>query len=79
MPWRECNFMDERVKFISRLLEGERMSDLCKEFGISRKTGHKFKNRYLSHGIRGLADAPRGPQFHPHKTDEAVEELDKIQ
>jgi putative transposase len=67
--------MDERVKFIGRLLEGESMSALCHEFGISRKTGYKFRDRYTAHGIRGLADKSCRPQFHPHKTSEAIEEL----
>lgn len=75
MPWKESHMMDERVKFISRYLEGDTMSELCKEFGISRKTGYKFRDRYLSHGIRGLADQSRRPEFHPHKTSKVVEEL----
>lgn len=75
MPWKERSVMDERVRFISRLLEGDRMWDLCREFGISRKTGYKFRERYAAHGIRGLADATRRPIFHPHQTPEAIEEL----
>lgn len=75
MPWKESCQMDERVKFIGRLLEGESMSELCQEFGISRKTGYKFRERYVAHGIRGLADESRRPQLHPHKTSEAIEEL----
>lgn len=75
MPWKESCRMDERVKFIGRLLTGESMSELCKEFQISRKTGYKFRDRYLSHGLRGLADESRRPQFHPHKTSEAIEQL----
>jgi transposase-like protein len=67
--------MDERIKFIERLLSGESMSELCQEFGISRKTGYKFRDRYLAHGIRGLADQSRRPQFHPHRTNETIEEL----
>lgn len=38
--------MDERLRFVARLLEGERMSDACREFGISRKTGYKIYERY---------------------------------
>ena len=75
MPWKEKSVMDERVKFIGRLLEGESMSELCKEFGISRKTGYKFRERYVAHGLRGLADQSRRPQLHPHKTSDAIEEL----
>ena len=77
MPWKARSVMDERVRFISRLLEGERMVDLCREFGISRKTGYKFRERYLSHGVRGLVDASRRPIFHPHKTPEITEESNK--
>ena len=40
MPWRECYKMDERLRFVARLLEGERMAVLCREFDISRKTGY---------------------------------------
>jgi hypothetical protein len=36
MPWNECKPMDERLLFIARLLEGEKMAPLCREFGISR-------------------------------------------
>ena len=38
MPWKECHVMDERLRFVARLLEGEKMAPLCAEFGISRKT-----------------------------------------
>ena len=41
MPWKECNPMDERLKFVARLLDGDQMAGLCREFGISRKTGYK--------------------------------------
>ncbi|MER9444546.1 helix-turn-helix domain containing protein, partial [Mesorhizobium sp. M0340] len=38
MPWRECSVMEERLRFVARLLDGEGMSAVCREFGISRKT-----------------------------------------
>ena len=37
MPWKECHVMDERLRFVARLLECETMTALCEEFGISRK------------------------------------------
>src|SRR5688572_16668769 len=43
MPWKECHVMDERLRFVARLLEGEKMAALCAEFGISRKTGYKIR------------------------------------
>ncbi len=61
MPWRECNRMDERLKFIARLLDGEKMSALCREFGISRPTGYKIFNRYKDFGVNGLEDRSRRP------------------
>ena len=48
--------MDERVKFIGRYLSGEKIAPLCREFGISRKTGHKIIERYKDTGW--LGDAP---------------------
>src|SRR5690554_20735 len=46
MPWKECKPMDERLRFIARLLEGEQMASLCRQFGISRVTGYKIFERY---------------------------------
>ena len=54
MPWKECNRMDERLKFVARLLEGEKMAGLCREFGISRKTGYKIFNRYKELGLEQI-------------------------
>jgi hypothetical protein len=41
MPWKACKPMDERLKFVARLLDREQMAGLCRELGISRKTGYK--------------------------------------
>lgn len=51
MPWNECKPMDERLRFIARLLEGEKMAPLWREFGISRVTGYKIYNRYKDSGL----------------------------
>lgn len=61
MPWNECKPMDERIKFIARLLGGETMSALCREFGISRPTGYKIYHRYKDLGLAGLEDRSRRP------------------
>lgn len=53
--------MDERLKFVARLLDGEKMAGLCREFGISRKTGYKIFNRYKACGIDGLANRSHRP------------------
>ena len=46
MPWKECSVTQERLRFVARLLDGEGMSEVCRDFGISRKTGYKIFNRY---------------------------------
>src|SRR5690349_25071725 len=64
MPWKECNPVDERIKFIARLLDGDKMAPLCREFGISRKTGYKILTRYNDIGLHGLDDRSRRPYRH---------------
>lgn len=61
MPWQLSNLMDERLKFVARLLDGEKMASLCREFGISRKTGYKIFNRYKDCGLEGLANRSQRP------------------
>jgi len=56
MPWKECHVMDERLRFVARLLEGEKMAPLCAEFGISRKTGYKIFDRYKDCGVQAFSD-----------------------
>lgn len=53
--------MDERLRFVARMLEGEKMAVLCREFGISRKTGYKIFQRYKDCGVQGLTDRSRRP------------------
>ena len=62
MPWKECSVMDERVRFVAKLLDGESMTDACREFGISRKTGYEIFNRYKESGFE---DNPFGPRLSP--------------
>ena len=55
--------MDERLRFVARLLEGEKMAPLCAEFGISRKTGYKIFDRYKDCGVQALqrSESPAAP------------------
>ena len=73
MPWKECHVMDERLRFVARLLDGERMTTLCAEFGISRKTGYKIFDRYKAHGLHGLSDRSRRPQRQANQLPLAIE------
>ena len=73
MPWREYSVMDERMKFVVRLLDGEAMSALCREYGISRKTGYKFWNRYRLNGAQAFADRSRRPYRYANQLPVQVE------
>tara|TARA_B100001989_G_scaffold167173_1_gene120359 strand:+ start:199 stop:1383 length:1185 start_codon:yes stop_codon:yes gene_type:complete len=75
MSWKETSVMDERTKFIGRLLSGEKMAPLCREFGISRTTGHKIWKRYQQNGIRGIYDRSRAPNKHPNQLPFEVEQV----
>lgn len=63
MPWKAKKPVDLRVEFVGRLQRGERMTDLCREYGVSRKTGHKLWNRYQELGPVGLENQSRAPKW----------------
>jgi transposase InsO family protein len=65
--------MDERVRFVARLLEGEEMAALCREFAISRKTGYKIFDRYKESGLEALTDRSRRPWRYGHQLPVQVE------
>jgi transposase len=67
MPWKERSVMDERLQFVARRLAGETMSELCREVGISRKTGYKIFDRYQKCGVQGLTDRSRRPYRYAHR------------
>lgn len=69
MTWKEACVMDERAEFVLSAREKERnMSALCREFGISRKTGYKWSERYEVDGLEGLKEFSRRPHKIPHET-----------
>lgn len=68
MPWKEVSPMDERVKFIAAVFDGTvSMTSLCETFGISRKTGYKWLERYRKEGPNGLLDKSRTPHSNPNR------------
>ena len=75
MPWKECSVMDERLRFVAKLLDGEAMSGLCREFGISRKTGYKIFNRYKESGFEALSDRCRRPVRYANQLPPQIESL----
>lgn len=65
--------MDERLRFVARLLEGEKMAPLCAEFGISRKTGYKIFDRYKDTGITAFTDRSRRPYRQANRLPAPIE------
>jgi putative transposase len=71
MPWKETSVMNVRTEFVLRVFEAKvPFNDLCKEFGISRKTGYKWKERFLEQGLTGLSDQSRRPANSPQQLGE---------
>ena len=75
MPWKACSAMEERLRFVARLLEGEAMTDVCREFGISRKTGYKILARYKDEGPAALNDRSRRPVRYANQLPPQIEGL----
>ena len=75
MPWKACSVMEERLRFVARLLEGETMTDLCRAFGISRKTGYKLLARYRDEGSGALTDRSRRPVRYANQLPPQIESL----
>ena len=67
--------MEERLRFVARILDGEGMSDVCRSFGISRKTGYKIFNRYKEEGLEGLTDRSRRPVRYANQLPEPIERM----
>jgi len=75
MPWKASSVMEERLCFVARLLDGEAMTDMCREFGISRKTGYKIFDRYKEHGLEALTDRSRRPVRYANQLAVPIESL----
>jgi len=74
MPWHQTDPVNERLKFVAAVQNGQRtMTELCEEYGISRKTGYKLLGRYSADGAIGLVDRSRAPRSHPNQTSASLE------
>ena len=70
MPWKETDAMKEKRAFIDAMLkQNQPFRELCREYGISEKTGYKWRNRFLEQGYAGLAEKSRAPREHPNTID----------
>lgn len=74
MPWKVETAVEIRREFVELCrLEGANISELCRRFGVSRKTGYKWRSRYEDQGASGLQDASRRPRHCPSRTGSAME------
>jgi len=65
--------MDQRTQFIADYLrEVLSVTELCELYGVSRKTGYKWIDRYLRQGPAGLEEQSRRPQTSPNRTAEEI-------
>ena len=80
MGWKETSVTEERMKFVTAWLEGGwSMTELCRAFGVSRKTGYKVLQRYCEEGLEGLKDRSRAPHRQANATPpELVRELIRL-
>jgi len=73
MPWKTTNLMNQRTQFALNSLEpGCIFTELCQQYGISTKTGYKWKQRFLEHGLEGMHDQSRKPHGHSQMLSEEV-------
>ncbi len=75
VPWKNASSKTEQIRFIERWESGgETFLELCRTFGVSRKTGYKRVQRFRAFGLDGLGDLSRAPHWHPNRTERAVAE-----
>jgi transposase len=72
MPWKASSEMEERPRLVARLLDGEALTYVCRDFGISLKTGYKIFDRYQEHGLSALSDRSRRPVRYANQLPEQL-------
>jgi transposase InsO family protein len=72
MPWKETDKMDQRIEFVMKSIRTGNFRELCREYGISAKTGYKWQQRFLRYGFAGMAEESRRPHHHADELAEAV-------
>ena len=72
MPWKKSEPMEQRIEFGLRALEGGNFRALCREYGITARTGYKWRERLVLWGTKGLREESRRPQHSPGALGERV-------
>ena len=70
MPWKKSEPMEERIEFALKAMRALNFRALCQEYGISAKTGYKWKERFLREGVEGMAEESRRPKSSPEQMPE---------
>jgi hypothetical protein len=73
MPWKASSVMEERLRFVARLLDAEAMTDICRDFGVSRTTGYKIFDRYKEYGLEALTDRSRRPVRYANRAKPSLQ------
>ena len=74
MAWNQVTLMEEKLKFVSLAVTGRfTFTELCADFHVSRKTGHKWLVRYRKEGPAGLRERSRRPRGCAHQTAAPIE------
>src|SRR5260221_14445750 len=75
MVWMETCVVEERMRFVMTVVRREEaFAAVCRRFGVSRKTGYKWRERYREAGVEGLLDRPRAPLHHGDAMTEEIAE-----
>lgn len=72
MPWKVAEKMDQRMEFVMKAMVHPNFRELCREYGVSAKTGYKWRERFVAHGLAGLNELSRRPHGHAAELGEAV-------
>ena len=73
MPWRAKGMREQRVEFVVRVSRGESISELCREYGISRPTGYLWVRRFREQGVAGVETRSHRPFLSPRQTAAGIE------
>ena len=70
MPWKKSEPMEQRIEFAIKAMGTLNFRALCREYGISAKTGYKWKERFLREGLAGMEEESRRPKSSPEQLPE---------
>ena len=71
MPWKETQKMNQKIEFVMKALNCDNFRELCRDYGISAKTGYKWRERFVEQGLAGMEEQSRRPRSHAKELPEA--------